>query len=177
MAATAALAGPHGPHGTGRNESTRRSSSMIQPVKPVHPQNPTQPEAPTRPETTVQRQTPTTPEKATRKRRFKWVQAVIGVVLLCAVVGLAFYLNSDSFREIVRARVVAELERMTGGKVELESFSWNLTRLRCEARGLTIHGLEGPGEEPYVHADRTGLRLKIISLLSRKCLLREGAIG
>ena len=149
---------------------------MIQPVKPVHPENPTQPETPTRPETTVQRQTPTTPEKATRKRRFKWVQAVIGVVLLCAVVGLAFYLNSDSFREIVRARVVDELERMTGGKVELESFSWSLTRLRCEARGLTIHGLEGPGEEPYVHADRIALRLKIISLLSRKVSLREVVI-
>lgn len=113
------------------------------------------------------------PQPVRTKRRFKWVQALIGFSLLGLTVGLAIYLNSDGFRELVRARVVAELERMTGGRVELESFSWNLSQLRFEARGLTIHGLEGPGEAPYVHADRISLRLKIISLLERKVELRE----
>ncbi len=142
----------------------------------IHRENPPQPEKLIQPEESIQLQTPSAPEKAKRKRRFNWVQAVTGVLLLAVVVGLALYLNSDSFREIVRARVVAELERMTGGKVELESFTWSLTRLHCEARGLTIHGLEGPGEEPYVHADRIALRLKIISLLSRQVSLREVAV-
>jgi translocation and assembly module TamB len=108
-----------------------------------------------------------------KKRRFKWVQAIIGFSLLGLTIGLTLYLNSDGFRERVRARVVAELERMTGGRVELESFSWNLSQLHFEARGLTIHGLEGPGEEPYAHADRVSLRLKITSLLGREVALRE----
>src|SRR5262249_50987385 len=112
----------------------------------------------------------TTPSK---KRRFKWMQALVGVALLGVVVGLGLYLNSDSFRQRVRARIVAELERMTGCRVELQSFTWNLSKLRFEARGLTIHGLEGPDEEPYVHADRISVRLKIISLLSRQVALRE----
>ncbi len=115
----------------------------------------------------------TTPDTPPKKRRFKWVQALIGLVLLGAVVGLAAYLTSDSFRERVRTRVVAELERMTGGKVEIQSFTWNLSQLQFEARGLTIHGLEGAGEEPYAHADRVSVRLKIISLVSRQVALRE----
>jgi translocation and assembly module TamB len=114
------------------------------------------------------------PEKtAGTKRRFKLAQALVGVVLLGVVVGLGLYLNSESFRQRVRGRIVAELERMTGGRVELQSFTWNLSKLRFEARGLTIHGLEAPGEEPYVHADRISIRLKIISLLARQVALRE----
>jgi len=113
---------------------------------------------------------------ATARRRFKWRQAAIGLLLLGGVVGLAVYINSGSFREKVRARVEAELERMTGGRVEMGSFTWNLSRLHFEARGLTIHGLEGPGEEPYVHADRVSMRLKIVSFLSREITLREVVI-
>jgi translocation and assembly module TamB len=101
------------------------------------------------------------------------VQAILGLSLLSLTIGLAIYINSDAFRERVRARIVAELERTTGGRVDLESFSWNLSQLRFEARGLTIHGLEGPGEEPYVHAGRVSLRFKITSLLGRQFALRE----
>jgi translocation and assembly module TamB len=97
----------------------------------------------------------------------------VGFLLLGAVVGLAVYLDSDSFREKVRIRVAAELERMTGGRVEIASFAWNLSRLHFEAKGLTIHGLESRGEEPYVQAGRVSVRLKIISLLSRKIALRD----
>jgi translocation and assembly module TamB len=106
-------------------------------------------------------------------RHFKWAQALVGLLLLGAVVGLALYLNSDSFREKVRIRVAAELERMTGGRAEIASFTWNLSRLHFEAKGVTIHGLEGRGEEPYVRAGRVSVRLKIVSLLSRKIALRE----
>jgi translocation and assembly module TamB len=115
----------------------------------------------------------TTTDTPPKKRRVKWMQAAIGLLVLGAVVALAAYLTSDSFRETVRSRVVAELERMTGGKVEIQSFTWNLSQLHFEARGLTIHGLEGPAEEPYARAGRVSLRLKIISLLSRQVALRD----
>src|SRR5215831_9303533 len=105
----------------------------------------------------------TTPDAPRKKRRFKWIQAAIGLLLLGAVVGLAAYLTSDSFREKVRARVVAQLERMTGGKVEIRSFTWNLSQLHFEARGLVIHGRENQSEEPYAKAERVSVRLKIIS--------------
>lgn len=115
------------------------------------------------------------PDTSPRKRRFRWPLAILSVLLL-VLVGLALYINSDSFRETVRSRVVAELERVTGGKVELESFTWKLSELRVDARGLAIHGLEGPSEEPYVRIDHVSLRLKIISFISRKIALQEVVI-
>jgi translocation and assembly module TamB len=111
--------------------------------------------------------------KIKTKLRIKWVQAAIGLILLGLAVGLAAWFNSDGFRERIRARVVGELERITGGRVELQSLTWNVSQLRVEARGLTIHGLEGPAEIPYAHADRILLRLKIVSFFSRQIALRE----
>jgi len=94
-------------------------------------------------------------------------------MLLGAVIGLALWLRSDAFRDMFRARVVAEIERMTGGRVELQSFAWDLSRLHFEARGLVVHGLEPPAEEPYIRADRVAVDLKIVSFLSRKISLQK----
>ena len=103
-----------------------------------------------------------------KKWRFRRLDLFVTVLLFVLFVSLALYLSSDAFRDVVRRKVVAELERTTGGKVELQSFTWRLSRLEFEAKGLTIHGLEGPGQIPYVHADRLYAQAQIISLFSRK---------
>ena len=87
-----------------------------------------------------------------------------------------FYLNSSSFRETVRQRVITELRQMTGGKVEVESFTWNLSTLHFEARNVTIHGREAAAEVPYAHADRIGVDVKIVSFFTRKISLENVAI-
>lgn len=108
------------------------------------------------------------PGKKKRPRRAIWVVALALLVFLGVAV---LYLNSDSFLQVVRNKVVAQLERMTGGKVELQSLDWKWTSFHIEARGLTIHGLESPGEAPYVHADQIGASIRIVSLFSRKIAL------
>jgi translocation and assembly module TamB len=117
------------------------------------------------------------PEKpgklAKKKRRFRWGRASLGVLVLGLIVWLVVYLNSDSFRESVRRRVVAELEQITGGKVEMQSLTWKLSRLQFEVKGLTIHGLEAREQAPYIHADRVFARAYIISLFSQKIGLRS----
>ena len=65
---------------------------------------------------------------------------------------------------------------MTGGKVEVESFTWNLSTLHFEARNVTIHGREAAGEVPYAHADRIGVDVKIISFFTRKISSENVAI-
>ena len=116
------------------------------------------------------------PSSAGKKRRsWRWL-LVIAIVLLALAGGLLIYLNSDSFRKTVRARVVADLERATGGKVELESFSWKLSTLQFEIRNLTIHGREAPNEVPYAHADRITVEARIVSFFSRKISLDKVAI-
>src|SRR5215831_12375993 len=103
------------------------------------------------------------PATAGKKRRLLRMLMAAALVLLLVLGGLAIYLNSDSFRETVRARVVAELERATGGTVEIESFTWKLSTLHFEIRNLTIHGREARNEVPYAHADRILVGVKVVS--------------
>jgi translocation and assembly module TamB len=112
----------------------------------------------------------------TKKRKLRRLFILAGLALALLLVGLLFYLNSGSFRETVRQRVIAELRQMTGGKVEVESFAWNLSTLHFEARNVTIHGREAAGEVPYAHADRIGVDVKIVSFFTRKISLESVAI-
>lgn len=116
---------------------------------------------------------PATPAKKRKLRRFVIFTCLALVVV---VTGLLIYLNSGSFRETVRQRVITELRQMTGGTVEVESFTWNLSTLHFEARNVTIHGREAAGEVPYAHADRIGVDVKIISFFTRKISLENVAM-
>jgi len=85
------------------------------------------------------------------------------LVVLSVVGGLAWYVTTDSFQAVVRRRLVAELERITGGRVELGSIHTIPFRLVVDVRDLTIHGREAAGEVPYVHIDRLLTRIKLRS--------------
>ena len=95
-------------------------------------------------------------------RRYIVVVAFAVVVLTLAV---SWYMTTDSFQAYIRARVAAELERITGGRVDLGSLHTVPFRLRVEIRDLTIHGREQASEAPYVQVARIIAELKIISLL------------
>jgi translocation and assembly module TamB len=79
---------------------------------------------------------------------------------------LAWYVTTDSFQQRVRRRVVASVEKMTGGRVELGELHTTPFRLRVDARNVTIHGHEAPDQAPFLHIDRLQAEMKIISLLS-----------
>ncbi len=115
------------------------------------------------------------PEAANQHRSHKrlWIEAAIGVVLLAIIVSLGWYLRSPQFADFVRGKLVVTLEEATGGRVELDSFHWKLSQLAFEATGLTIHGLEGPDQLPYVHVDRALVRLHIISFVERRVSLEQ----
>ncbi|HUN87401.1 MAG TPA: translocation/assembly module TamB domain-containing protein [Terriglobales bacterium] len=115
--------------------------------------------------------------QAKRPRRlWKWL-AGLAVVFAAVLLGAGWYLTSDHFHEWARARLIAELEQITGGRVEVGKFAWNLSRLQIEVSDLTIHGLEGPGEIPYFHADRFLVQARITSILHRDIVLNRVAIA
>lgn len=93
-----------------------------------------------------------------------------GLLLLLVLVvgGLLFYASTPHFSLLVRQRVINVLQDATGGRVELRSLHWSLRHLAVEVDGLTIHGLEGPGELPYAHVDRIYARAKILSLVDAR---------
>lgn len=79
---------------------------------------------------------------------------IAGLVVVLGLCGLAWYVTTDSFQAMVRRRLVAELERVTGGRVELGGIHTIPFRFVVDVRDLTIHGREAAGEVPYAHVDR-----------------------
>jgi translocation and assembly module TamB len=90
---------------------------------------------------------------------------VIGLVVLLMVVvgGFWWYSTTASFQQRVRQEVVRVLEDATGGRVELGAIHFQLWHLAVQADKLVIHGLEGPGEAPYLSADRIDLQVKLLN--------------
>jgi translocation and assembly module TamB len=105
-------------------------------------------------------------------RRWLRTEVVLALALLGCVAAAAFYTHTALFHAWVCSRVVASLERITGGKVELQSFNWDLWKLQFEARNLTIHGRENPREAPYAHVERLLFRAGIPSVLAGRIALR-----
>src|SRR5947207_12887707 len=99
-----------------------------------------------------------------RRRVWKYV-LFLGIAGLLVLGALAWYTTTDSFQAAVHRRLVSEIERITGGRVELGALRTTPLHLRVEIRDLTIHGREAPGEVPYAHVGRLLAELKIISLL------------
>jgi len=106
--------------------------------------------------------------KSKRSHKRRWICVSVLVVLLAVAIGLFFYLRSAGFQDLVRRKLVATLEEVTGGRVEIASFRWNLSQLAFDATDLTIHGLEPPSQAPYVHVDRALIQLHIISFFEKQ---------
>ena len=93
--------------------------------------------------------------------------SLLVLALLVVIAGISI-LRSDWFFQQVRQRVIAEIEKSTGGKVELREFHFDWNTLTVEAGGLVIHGTELPPEPPLFRAARVTIGLKLISLAKRQ---------
>jgi len=107
-----------------------------------------------------------TPKKSRAWRIAAWITGSVMLFLILLVVGLGIYTTTDDFQNRVRTQLIATLEDATGGKVDLAKVQFSLMHLAVEADGLVIHGLEGPGEAPYLSADRILVRITLKSLFS-----------
>ena len=105
-------------------------------------------------------------QPATKPSRRWWKYLlIVAAAGLFSSLALLVYVNTDSFQSLVRRRLVAEVERVTGGRVEIGSIHTIPFLLQADVRGITVHGRESATEVPLAHVDRIVARLKIISLL------------
>ncbi len=95
-----------------------------------------------------------------------WLAGSLGLLLVLLAAGITWYSTTPDFERRAAAQVVSALEDATGGKVEVGHISLNLWHLSVEVDHLIIHGLEAPGEAPYLAADRIFVRVQIFGLLA-----------
>lgn len=99
--------------------------------------------------------------------------AGLTVLVLVTLTGLFFWASSAGFENMVRKRLISQLETATGGRVEIASFHWDLLNLEADAGGLVIHGREAVGEAPYARVENLRVQFSVLGVLSPRVLLRE----
>lgn len=113
-----------------------------------------------------------TGKEVQKLRRWRWHHraafALGGLICFIALTLLTAYLvvTTAAFQDSMRKRLIATLEDTTGGHAEVAAFMWDPLHLTLEARGITIHGLEAAGEEPYAHIDRIRVQVGVLGLLT-----------
>ena len=90
---------------------------------------------------------------------------VAGGAALATLLLALWFTTTTTFQAYVRRRMVAEIERITGGRAEVGSFHVVPFRLQVEVRDITVHGTEAPGDIPLAHADHLIAQLKVNSFL------------
>ena len=95
------------------------------------------------------------------------VVAALILLLVCAVGGLLI-VRSGWFREQVRQRILAEVDKATGGRAEIGNFSFKWETLTATVAPFILHGTEAASEPPLLRVESVTLGLRIISMLERK---------
>ncbi len=93
---------------------------------------------------------------------------VLSILSVAAMVAGILVLRSGWFRERVRERIIAEMERATGGRAELGSFSFDWTTLVATVSPLVLHGTESAAEPPLLRIESVTVGLRLISMLEHK---------
>src|SRR3954468_2817624 len=105
----------------------------------------------------------------TRARHLTLQILAAAVILLVVFAGTALLIvRSGWFRELVRQRIVSEIESATGGRVEVGNFSFRWETLVATISPLVLHGTEPASETPLVRVESVSVGLRVISMLERK---------
>lgn len=112
---------------------------------------------------------PPQPQPVRPRHRVRTLLLVVVLILASAALTLGLLAAySGVFQNRIRQAVVSEIEKDTGGRVQLQGFTWHLLHLEFAVTGLTIHGREAPDQVPWFHANRLYVRLRILSFFRAK---------
>ena len=101
----------------------------------------------------------------TRRARRIWIAAAsLAAFVLMLALG-AVLLRSGWFREKVRERIVAEVEKATGGRSEIGAFKFDWKQMRAEVDDFVLHGSEPKDAPPLFRAESIMVGIKVISVL------------
>ena len=93
--------------------------------------------------------------------------ALLLLAAVCALTGVLVF-RSGWFSEQVHRRMIAEIEKATGGRAEIGNFALDWERLEVTVGPVILHGTESPSEPPFVRVQEVKAGLRIISMMERK---------
>lgn len=100
-----------------------------------------------------------------RRRRMALYLAGGAAALLAVLLAWGYFtLQSQWFFDLVRARLIATVEKATGGRVEIAAFRFDRAHFTAEVRNLVLHGTEGSDKPPLFRAENVRVGLKLVSL-------------
>ena len=92
---------------------------------------------------------------------------VVLLTAVCALTGILIF-RSGWFYEQVHRRMVMEIEKATGARVEIGNFAFDWKRLQVTVGPVVLHGKESAAEAPFVRVASVTAGLRIISMMERK---------
>jgi translocation and assembly module TamB len=95
------------------------------------------------------------------------ILGLLGLALTLLVLGVVL-VQTAWFKNLIRDRIQSIVERATGGRVEIGSFSYNWHDLTADVKPFVLHGTEPASAPPLFQADKIQIGLKIISALEKK---------
>ena len=111
-----------------------------------------------------------------------WVMGLLLLLILIAIPTAYFVMKSQWFRDAIHQRVIAEVEKATGGKTEFEHLTFDWKTQVATVSGFTLHGTEAADVPALFKADliEIGLRfdsgmrtsIRLASLVVRKPRIR-----
>jgi translocation and assembly module TamB len=107
-----------------------------------------------------------------RKRLTAWITAVLGLIVL-VLAGAYFVLRSQGFERYAIRKLAQATNDATGGRADIQKFSFAPSTLTANLYGITVRGSEAAGEAPLLQIEKLTVRLHIQSLIHRKITLRE----
>ncbi|MGH9861291.1 MAG: AsmA family protein, partial [Candidatus Acidiferrales bacterium] len=107
-----------------------------------------------------------------RRRWLRWLKWPALAFLALALV-FVFLVWIGAVDRWARTQIVQQVERITGGSVELKSFTFHWWSLRAEMEGFVVHGREPQGTPPLFAADKLLVDVRVDSLFRRRFSLDE----
>jgi len=94
--------------------------------------------------------------------------AAITVLFLLAALAGFVVVQSGWFHEYVRKQIVEQVEKATGGRVEVGRFSFRGSTLTAQISPFVLHGREAEGEPPLLNIESLAIGFRILSIAERR---------
>ncbi len=107
------------------------------------------------------------------KLRWKRWLKILGATAAALIVIMVILVQTGLVTRWARQGVIAQIEKMSGGRVELKEFRFSVFGLRAELEDFTLHGREPEGTPPFFHAALLFVDMRVVSFLERTVALDE----